>query len=350
MASTTTASDETVPTVGSILQNTQYGKDNVKKVVDNYVDFFDASKGNHEQERKDNYETVVNSYYDLATDFYEYGWGQSFHFATQRVGEAYAQALARHEHFLALKLKLGAGNLVLDSGCGVGGPAREIASFSGAKVIGLNNNAYQVQRANKHTKDQKLSHLVSFVKGNFMDIPFEQGTFDGVYAIEATCHAPDKDGVYSQIFRVLKPGACFAGYEWCMTDKYDPSNQAHRDIKLGIEVGDGIPDLATTREVIAALRRVGFEVLEFSDLAYESQIPWYQPLDGKMSLSNFRQTKVGRWFTHKFVTILEFLRVAPQGSVKTHDFLIQAADSLCAGGKLDIFTPMFFFLARKPAE
>ena len=104
-------------------------------------------------------------------------------------------------------------------------------------MIGINNNAYQVQRAKKHTADQKLEHLVSFVKGNFMSIPFPPDTFDGVYAIEATCHAPNKDGVYSEIFRVLKPGASFAGYEWCMTDKYDASNEQHRAIKLGIEVG-----------------------------------------------------------------------------------------------------------------
>ena len=68
-----------------------------------------------------------------------------------------------------------------------------------------------------------------------------------------------------------------------------------------------------------------------------------------MSLSNFRQTKVGRWCTHKLVTMLEFVGIAPKGTVKTHDFLIQAADSLCAGGKSGIFTPMFFFLARKPS-
>eukprot|EP00042_Codosiga_hollandica_P028058 m.144791 g.144791 ORF g.144791 m.144791 type:complete len:136 (+) comp52667_c1_seq4:849-1256(+) len=134
-----------------------------------------------------------------------------------------------------------------------------------------------------------------------------------------------------------------------MTDKYDPTDARHREIKLGIEEGDGIPDLATTREVIASLKRVGFEVIEFADLAQETQIPWYQPLDGAWSLSNFRQTKVGRWCTHKMVTIFEFLRIAPQGAVKTHDFLIKAADSLCAGGKLEIFTPMFFFLVRKPA-
>ncbi len=31
-------------------------------------------------------------------------------------------------------------------------------------------------------------------------------------------------------------------------------------------------DLATTREVVDALRRVGFEVLEFSDLATETEV------------------------------------------------------------------------------
>eukprot|EP00042_Codosiga_hollandica_P028059 m.144789 g.144789 ORF g.144789 m.144789 type:complete len:258 (+) comp52667_c1_seq4:134-907(+) len=184
------ADDTVAPSAAGLLQNTHMEKSKIKGVVDNYVDFFDKTKGGSEELRKENYETVVNSYYDLATDFYEYGWGQSFHFATQRVGEPYQQALARHEHYLALKLHLNKGHVVLDTGCGVGGPAREIASFSGAKVIGLNNNAYQVQRANKHTTTQKLTHLVSFVKGNFMAIPYEPNTFDAVYAIEATCHAP----------------------------------------------------------------------------------------------------------------------------------------------------------------
>ena len=36
---------------------------------------------------------------------------------------------------------------VLDVGCGVGGPAREIATFSGCHVTGLNNNAYQASMA-----------------------------------------------------------------------------------------------------------------------------------------------------------------------------------------------------------
>jgi hypothetical protein len=64
------------------------------------------------------------------------------------------------------------------------------------------------------------------------------------YAIEATCHAPSRQGVYGEIFRVLKPGARFACYEWCLTDKFDKNNQEHQFIKKKIEEGDGLPDMA----------------------------------------------------------------------------------------------------------
>eukprot|EP00047_Mylnosiga_fluctuans_P001544 m.220823 g.220823 ORF g.220823 m.220823 type:complete len:352 (-) comp10466_c0_seq1:61-1116(-) len=336
------------PGVSQILNSGSLKQEDVKKVASNYVDFFDESKGFTEKERKENYETVVNSYYDLATDFYEYGWGQSFHFATNYKGEPYKQAIARHEHYLALRLQLQKGDQVLDCGCGVGGPAREIARFSGANVTGINNNAYQVKRAAKHTADQGLTSQVNVIKGNFMAIPAEPSTYDAVYAIEATCHAPDKYGIYSEIFRVLKPGKMFAAYEWCMTDKYDPTNEKHKAIKLGIEEGDGIPDLATTKHVVEVLKEVGFEVLDARDLAHESEVPWYSPLDGSWNLSNIRATRVGRFFTHIMVNVLETLRLAPAGTVRTHDFLIKASESLVEGGKLDVFTPMFFFVVRKP--
>jgi sterol 24-C-methyltransferase len=50
-----------------------------------------------------------------------------------------------------------------------------------------------------------------------MQLPFPDASFDGVYAIEATCHAPDRTKVFAEIFRVLKPGQTFACYEWCLT-------------------------------------------------------------------------------------------------------------------------------------
>lgn len=54
--------------------------------------------------------------------------------------------MRRHEHYLALKLQLKKDDRVLDVGCGIGGPLREICKFTGAKITGLNNNAYQISR------------------------------------------------------------------------------------------------------------------------------------------------------------------------------------------------------------
>ena len=147
-------------------------------------------------------------YYDGATGLYEYAWGQSFHFSRYYKGEPFYQALARHEHFLAFKMDLKPGMRVLDVGCGIGGPAREIAQFSDVNIVGLNNNEYQVGRARMHTKRAGLEERVQFVVGDFMKLAeqFGENSFDAVYAIEATVHAPSWQGVYGEIMKVLKPG------------------------------------------------------------------------------------------------------------------------------------------------
>lgn len=99
------------------------------------------------------------------------------------------------------------------------------------------------------------------VQADFLHLPFEKESFDGVYAIEATCHAPRRQDVYGEIYRVLKPGRYFACYEWCLTPLYDKNNETHRMIKKKIEEGDGLPDMATEEEVRNALVDVGFEVI-----------------------------------------------------------------------------------------
>ena len=57
---------------------------------------------------------------------------------------------------------------VLDVGCGVGGPAREIVKFANVNVVGLNNNDYQIERATRYAAKEGLSNKLSFTKGDFM--------------------------------------------------------------------------------------------------------------------------------------------------------------------------------------
>ncbi|XP_070667124.1 cycloartenol-C-24-methyltransferase-like [Malus domestica] len=132
-----------------------------------------------------------------------------------------------------------------------------------------------------------------------------------------------------------------------MTDAFDPDNQEHQKIKAEIEIGDGLPDIRLTGKCLEALKQAGFEVIWEKDLAVDSPLPWYLPLDkSRISLSSFRLTAAGRFVTRNLVKVLEYTGLAPAGSQRVQDFLEKAAVGLVEGEKKEIFTPMYFFLAR----
>lgn len=118
---------------------------------------------------------------------------------------------------------------------------------------------------NKYNQQKGLGQRCKLHQGDFQNLPWEENSFDAAFAVEATCHSPDKVRVFSEVLRCLKPGALFANYEWIVTDKYDAANAQHKRIKEGIEVGNGLPTLATAQEVIDAVKKAGFEVVDFYD-------------------------------------------------------------------------------------
>ena len=319
--------------------------DDVKSVVDGYTAIYDAG----EQRRREQYRSLVNHYYDLVTDFYEFGWGQSFHFAPRRRGESFKASLLRHQHFLAERLSLKPGMDVLDIGCGVGGPMGNLARHSGASFVGINNNAYQIERAKLHTRD--VRSLCRFIHGDYMRIPEDDERYDAAFAIESMPHAPDRTAAFREVFRVLRPGACFASYDWCLTDGFDAANPEHLRIKNDIMVGDALADIVSPSEICQALRAAGFEILEARDRAPASdpETPWYRALQGRdFSLSSIPRTPAGRALTNLVLRAGERLRVVPEGTCAVSSLLNAAADALVDGGKSGVFTPMFFFLVRKP--
>lgn len=344
-----------------ILNNTDHtiAKSEFNTSISDYEGMFDGARkstgaitsNESVEQRKERYASMVNHFYNLVTDFYEWGWGQSFHFGPRFMDETFVESIKRSEHHIASRLGLKPGMRALDVGCGVGGPMRTIAVFSGAFVDGITINEYQVKIGNKYNVQKGLDHLCKIIRGDFQNLPWKKDTFDSAFAFEATCHSPDRVVTFSGIHRVLKPGGMFSGYEWVMTDKYDPNNKDHVRIKEGIEVGNGLPTLVHYSEIIQNLKDAGFEVLD----AYNAnagahapnQIPWYDTLNGKMSVSGFRMTWIGRMVTHTMVWVLELVRIAPTGSTRVSALLNATAIDLVDGGKLEIFTPSFFFLAKK---
>jgi len=301
------------------------------------------------------YTTLVNAYYELATLFYEWGWGESFHFAYHLKGESFQQAIARHEYYIAGRLGVKQGDRVLDVGCGIGGPMRNIARFTRSNIVGVTLNEYQVLRGNELNKAAGLSKTALSVQADFMRLPFEENFFDGVYAIEATCHAPKREEVYGQIMKVLKPGAVFACYEWCLTPLYDAKNAEHRLIKKKIEEGDGLPDMATQEECVDALRSVGFEIIEYRDMALDETfggLDWWIHLHPSYNPFSFRfqMNPFGKFLTRNMLWVMEGLWLAPSGTYKVQEMLQQGAWGCSNGGHSGIFTPMYLMVARKPLK
>ncbi|CCW60101.1 unnamed protein product [Phytomonas sp. EM1] len=340
----------------NVIRRRNADEDNVdvNSTADRFRDRFEKATA---QDRKEEATTMVNEYYDMVTDFYEFGWGQSFHFAPRYIQETFYESIMRHEFYLAYTGGFKEGDHIVDVGCGVGGPARSMVRFTRCNVTGINNNNYQIKRARAHDATFGMSGHINYVKADFCNTGLPDNSFDGAYAIEATCHAKDKVECYSEIFRIIKPGTAFVVYEWCTTDKYDPTNERHRQIKHHIELGDSLPDLESTQTALAAMKAAGFEIEASEDLAASfaasplKNTPWYHVLQGNYtSLEGFRRTPIGRFTTLVMCRVLETIGLAPKGVCKTLAILEEAAVHLVEGGEKGIFTPCFYMRGRKPLK
>ena len=297
---------------------------------------------------------TVSEYYDLCSEFMVFGWSESLHFAPLSPRETLEDSQMRHQRLMIAKLELREGMTVVDVGCGVGGPMRRVIREAGVRVVGVNHSAVQLEKAKALNAEAGLDHMADYLACSFMDMgAVADDTFDRGYAIESTCHAPDKAGAFAEIYRVLKPGALFWGQEMCMTDKFDPSDARHQAIKRDLMHGIALQDIATTDEVNQHLEAAGFQVLEAKDRAVEEHsptTPWYQPMESRRStLGNaLRRTAAGRKVVLGASRLAETLRLFPKGSADVVEMLDRTAHAYVAGGKAGVFTPLHCFLARKP--
>ncbi|MFS8031467.1 putative methyltransferase [Helianthus anomalus] len=313
-------------------------RQHVQEEYNQYWSFFRKPK---EIEKAENVPAFVDTFYNLVTDIYEWGWGQSFHFSPAIPGKSNLESTKIHEQMAVDLINVKPGQKILDAGCGVGGPMRAIAAHSGCNVVGITINEYQVSRAKAHNKKAGLDHLCDVVCGNFLEMPFEDECFDGAYSIEATCHAPKLEDVYSEIFRVLMPGALYVSYEWVTTELYRGEDPEHVEVIHGIERGDALPGLRSYSDIAEVAKKVGFEVVKEKDLAKPPARPWW---------SRLKMGRIAYWRNHILVMVLETIGIAPKGTVDVHEMLFKTADYLTRGGETGIFSPMHMILCKKPEK
>ncbi len=105
------------------------------------------------------------------------------------------------------------GTRVLDVGGGLGGPARTLATEAGCIVTVLDLSEEFCRVGTMLTARTGLADAVTFQHGSALAMPFADGDFDAAWTQHATMNIADKERLYAEIHRVLRPGGRLAMHD-----------------------------------------------------------------------------------------------------------------------------------------
>jgi MPBQ/MSBQ methyltransferase len=114
---------------------------------------------------------------------------------------------------LARRAGLRAGLRVLDVGGGLGGPARTPGSEFGCRVTVLDLTEEYCRAGELLTARTGLGDQVTFQHGDALTMPFPNGDFDVAWAQHSSMNIADKERLYREIHRILRPGGRLALHE-----------------------------------------------------------------------------------------------------------------------------------------
>lgn len=98
---------------------------------------------------------------------------------------------------------------LLDLGCGLAATLRSFARrLPSARILGLTRVPWQVERASQLNRVAGCGPDVRVTEGDYQDTILPRASYDGVYALESSCHAhgADKAELLVEAHRLLRPG------------------------------------------------------------------------------------------------------------------------------------------------
>lgn len=167
------------------------------------------------------------------------------------------------------KLAPTSGQHVLDVGCGLGGPARQLAKATGCRVTGIDLTPGFVETAVDFTRRTGQTATVAFQQGSATALPFADGSFDAAWHIHMSMNVADKPAMYAEIFRVLKPGARFAFY--------DPIRGEADEVAYPVPWAEtsATSFLLRRTDMLALVEKSGFRCIEATD-ATKDGLAWFE--------------------------------------------------------------------------
>lgn len=162
---------------------------------------------------------------------------------------------------------------ILDIGSGLGAIDILLAQTHGAKsVTGIDIEQPLIDHARRRAAAAGMEDRVRFQLVEPGPLPFDDGCFDMVFSKDAIIHIPDKQVLYEDVLRVLKPGGVFVGSDWLRGGDKEYSQQALEWLQA-VHLTFEMKNLEQTRR---ALEQAGFENVQLRD-----RNEWYRHEVGK---------------------------------------------------------------------
>lgn len=160
---------------------------------------------------------VIEFYEEAGADYEHWSKGFNMHLGFYRWG---SNPFDREKMLEQLNLEVAArlhldskeSAFLIDLGCGMGSIARSIARrYSNATVKGITIAPSQVKIASDLNSNENLHNQIEILRGDYTASPFDDGSADGVWAVESACYAEGaaKEDIIGEMARVLKTGGRF---------------------------------------------------------------------------------------------------------------------------------------------
>jgi len=150
---------------------------------------------------------------------------------------------------------------ILDAGSGLGGPARYLAETYGCNVTGVDLTPSFVAVSKLLAERTGMSNLVSYKIGDLAALSFPDANFDVVWTQHVVMNIRDREQVYREFRRVLKPSGKLAFYDvFAADDKPEPL------FPVPWAESSETSFLLTKAETIAAFERVDLTLSVWNDV------------------------------------------------------------------------------------
>lgn len=151
---------------------------------------------------------------------------------------------------------------VLDIGCGVGGVDILLAREHGAaEVVGIDVEERLVEEAQALVREEGLEACIRIELVEPGPLPFDSESFHVVFSKDAMVHIPDKQALYAEVLRVLKPGGRFVAADWLWSEGAETSPA----VVAWLSKGPLSFAFTTPREAEQTLREAGFAEAAVTD-------------------------------------------------------------------------------------